>query len=516
MSNNRRNKREVTKPVATPAAEARTRGKDMARLEAEIHSMKQEVEAYRRRLAPSVHGTDKAYALAASHIPRLLTSTEEQEAAWLLAIADPSKVAARIPTSEVTGAVPVDLWRKTVQKTFKADTSGNAFVLSAPDAQSQDGTGAVYGLLHESGVDATCATVSDGSTVLAGTFPAFGALPLGAVAVGIGDISNEFTSDSATGTEYIMVGCVTKLRTAAVASAAADAAFNGRVKAFYTADPERYPLLGQSPDDLEALSEEQGALVTMREYLITRDGEFVPYDDESTDPIQELSTVSLPVTTDAYKWRRCGAVSLAPMTGVVTCPNVAYWINGPASTWYEIELTYLWQTERYASNKVVDNSDDSPHPLLAPAGFTIDNSHGYEGYTDPQGVFHGGALPFNLQGQPGYKGMQLLALPPAEPTPTGPCRRRLQGRVETHAPNGGVPGAGLVFARAVMPHPGKPIHPAIAPLAVLDHQMKQPGMAHLIKTNPPSAVGNVAPKAVAKLAVMGNGSSASASRPAAP
>lgn len=438
-----KNNKRTTQKRKRLAEKIKGDGKAIASVETAVHNLK-------GTLHESNSNGNRGY----SNLPRLLGSVQEQETAWLLAVTDCRNHAARIPTSQVTGAIPVDLWRVTEVATAVASANNDAYVMTMADSYVTTAAG-TDGLLHANGASSCYGAVTQHSYAVA-SFPTSGAPAVGVTLPLIGDVSADFVSNAASGTEYIMVANKTTVRCSQVANAAADAAYSGRVRAFFTLDAERHTLVGHTADVLEEEALMQDSPVFMREYLITRDGLFVPVGEDGAEPLSEISTVSLPLSVDAYEWRRIGAEAI-DSTNVNGRCNVGFYIQAPENTQFEVETTYLWQTERYASHKVVAN--DPGHQ--EGAAYIQGNMGGYLGSGMTYEQFHGSAM----------LDTRLLPSGKLKNTPAPP-----QKPIRNASHDGPVPGAAMNLGQAVAPYPGKPIAPHIAPMAVIGNAMLKPGV----------------------------------------
>jgi hypothetical protein len=288
------------------------------------------------------------------NLPNLLTSVEEQEAAWLLAVADPLHFAARLPISQATGCIPVDLYRKTVSTTMTTSANNVCFALCAQDRWNTFAATAPWytGILGPDGATGVWSTVT-AAPYATTVFPSFGGVvPAGCASYAIGDVSSDIVSDGSLGTEYIMVASSFRLTPKMVANAAADARYSGRLTAFLFVDPQRVSASGRSRDDLMALAREQNPLVYARTYIITGDGLFVPEDDPDSPPLPAIQASAVPITVQSYEWNRCGLVGLSSTANVAVGVNVAFVMEAPSGTQFDLEGTYLWQLERFSTNKV--------------------------------------------------------------------------------------------------------------------------------------------------------------------
>jgi hypothetical protein len=467
-------------------------GKAIADTEKAVHNLK-----------ATVHSKPSGKLQSTANLfPTLLGSVEEQEAAWLLAVTDPERFAARVPISQVTGIIPVDLFRKQTVYECVANANNQAYAMFQPDAWHQRSSGISYysHLLHADGANATYGTCTSETYALQ-YFPVPGLLPTGSLACLVGNVSSEITSDANDGTEYIMVACKHALRAKQVASAAADAQFSGRVTAFYSADTERYPISATAGNVLQAQAREEDSMVFMRQYLITQSGLFVPLENPEMEPMSEISTVSLPLTTDSYEWQRVGASNLADSTYVAANSDVGFFIEAPQNTRFEVESTYLWQVERYGDNRVASRGPEDAEDVIAQSGnFTVQTQDTHVHYGDDPAHAPGGT--YNLGGYtpPGGHRREVLAATPVAVTETPKKSNKSKIRRRNASHRGTVPPVIGTLAHAVSGSPGHPIHPAVPLLAVTSQAASNPGV-HQLMARDPNGLRNITPAKVAQFAV---------------
>jgi hypothetical protein len=178
----------------------------------------------------------------------------------------------------------------------------------------------------------------------------------------IENISPDFTSGVATGTEYIQVGMSLSLRAELEPNANAETHFIGRVFAFRTADPDRYPLTGKTSNQLQVEADLEGSMISSGLYNITSDGLFV---SERGMIVPELTLCALPLTNLAYNWRRIGVGTQQNPAYTPAAPEVCFMIEGAVGTKFHATYASVWQVEKYSSHRVTRNtineSSDSGH-----------------------------------------------------------------------------------------------------------------------------------------------------------
>jgi hypothetical protein len=415
------------------------------------------------------------------NLPNLLTSVEEQEAAWLLAVADPLHFAARVPISQSTGCVPVDLYRKTVAATMTASAYDVCFAICAQDRWSTFGSWRPVdwytGMLGADGDTGVWCNVT-GSTYTSINFPAQGAVVTGSTSLAIGNVSSDIVSDSTIGTEYIMVGSMFTLASKMVANAAVDARYSGRVTVFMTTDPQRVPIAGNGREALMTLSREQNPLVFARVYIITSDGLFVPEDSQDSTPLAEITASAVPISTTAYIWNRVGEVGLSSTLYVPMGAAIGFAVEAPSGTQFELTGSYLWQLEKFSTNKVSDRLDDVPF-------FSPDSAYYDE---DDLDAIDNDTMEFVSIPGPGGKTQVVSSVKP---------RKKKRIHHAAYRGVGVVPPAALTFANAVVKYPGAPIHPAVPVLSAVSAAAQQPGIHQKMSelaARAPHKIGVIAPK----------------------
>jgi len=168
------------------------------------------------------------------------------------------------------------------------------------------------------------------------------------------DVSSDFTTDAANGTEYIQVGMQLSLEML-LPPAANDKNFEGEVWAVTTLDPERYPLNGKSAVEINTAAMDENSSYSCSIYGINPNGSFYFKRDSkgrtgSGGSLATLKLIAVPVSTGAYKWQRIGATATV---GTGTTANGAattgFIINAPSGTSYRTMYTSVYQTEKYPS-----------------------------------------------------------------------------------------------------------------------------------------------------------------------
>lgn len=334
-------------------------GRQIADLERAVHKAHRDAS---ERVRGGSHHKRKP---KVSKVVNLLGSREVQETAWVAAMLDCERYAARVPITQVTGAVPVDLYRVSTSALGAVNGSGLGFAMSNPDEWHTGYSGAVSAgynsaQMHANGATAYAGCVT-GATYAGLSFPAdstsLTAPPAGVTGLIVPDISSDFVSNEEVGTEYIMVGCKTSL--SLVSPGAADR-YVGEVWAISSDDIERAPIAGETPSSLESNALKQGSLYRISKYKITGSGLFVPVEEalrgeeaaiSDTGGVGELSISSIPLTTGAYEWRRIGRSWHAGSNLQVAAGRAdkAFYIYAPSGLSFKIRHTILWQAERYSS-----------------------------------------------------------------------------------------------------------------------------------------------------------------------
>jgi len=291
----------------------------------------------------------------------LMGSREEQEIEWLMSVTDCEQFAARLPTSEVSGIVPVDLYRTTCYAdpgNLSCNAAGVCYAACTTDGWHSDGSASPGGgLLHANGSSPSVATVTNGNRVANTSPPATTLLATGEFTVAVPNVSPDFVSDPNDGTEYIMVAQRFTVSCDKPPNAAPDAHFIGKASIFQTIDPERDSLQGQTVAALRALAGQEGSNVYHAEFLITESGRFVPIGfgvdpSPNMEGYSEISAVSLPLDNQSYEWRRIGEITLSAGNSTVNNCNVLFVIESAYLTTFNFRATILWQTEEYATSKV--------------------------------------------------------------------------------------------------------------------------------------------------------------------
>ena len=448
-----------------------------------------------------------------SGMVQLLGTKETQEISWLETVVNPEAFAARIPITQVTGAVPVDLYRKTLFFYPQANANGEAYIMAMPDGWHTIAASSQSTYLRTAADPASTGTTFTFSTYAGIGFPApVVVLPTGASAVAEEVISPEFTSNAADGTEYIMVANQLSMAVSNLPAATADQRWAGRVFVVRTLDPERYPIAGQNIGTLMDWAHEQDAQVVIAEYLIEGDGSFRPIaaDPSRSQTVTELTVTSLPLSKDAYKWQRIGETVPYPATHTVAAPDIGIFIRAPASCIFQARVTHLYQTERYPNNRVVAPMSSG----------SISSVHGARpGYTwDPSGFGGDGGWRKNpgrlLQQQlmsanvgPAPSMVTRHVVPAGSPSGTTPIpvhepapvtRAKRATREPETVPLGSLSKAAPHLHKVM----GMPVHPGLAPLAVVADQAESPGFWNQLASQGAAAIkDHLCNPKLAKLAV---------------
>ncbi len=329
-------------------------GKQIADLERAVHKGKEGNPVAR---APKTRLKQKDLT---EDVVGLLGSREAQEIAWIEAFLDPEAFAARIPISQVTGAVPVNLYRSSEFGFVTCNSSGFAFVGTFAEGWNNVESGNIYKYLRANGSPATSVATMTGATYVGTTSPpSWAVLPAGASAMSLGDVDSDFT-DWAGGTEYIMVGCKLSLSCYSTNLGTADEHFIGRVAAVRTLDPDRYPLHGKTLAQLKAEAEDEDSNIQIVEYLVNPNGSFSAIGPLQSEELTELSMTTIPLTRTAYEWLRInGTANTTNTTNTSPFYDIAFFaMNGGAQT-FEVRWTGLWQCERYPSHLITRGNPGS-------------------------------------------------------------------------------------------------------------------------------------------------------------
>lgn len=341
---------------------------------------------------------------------KLLASKQFQEIAWMHCVMDPAAYAARMPITQVTGAIPVDLYRARAYQAGPALTnaSGVAFASAWPDLWHFDSGN--QALLHTDAAADTAAGTYTTTGYLASTFPPNGVCPAGAGSLILGDVSADFTDTASAGTEYIQVGVQLSLEMV-LPSQANDKAFEGEVWAFTTLDPERYPINGANPTDLAIQAQEESSSYSCAIYGINPNGSFTFKRDSrgrtgGQDTLSVLKLVAVPVSTGAYKWQRIGAVATNPVSTTASGSCVGFFITSPAGTTYRTIYTSVYQTEKYPTALIRPHRPaygNSPiGDLVSIASQAANSIAATQGHLNPAHVSGASVLDHYTQSQPGF------------------------------------------------------------------------------------------------------------------
>jgi hypothetical protein len=328
-------------------------GQQIADLERAVHKAKRNAAEHGRagrRRHPAVR-----------KVINLLGSREVQETAWVSAMLDCERYAARVPITQVTGAVPVDLYRVSTSALGTTSASGVGFVGTCPDSWYHDSlsgfSGGPMGHLKANGGTAFFGYAT-GAAYAGTSFPAASVTlsppTAGITGLAVPDISADFDATANLGTEYIMVGCKTSI--SMVSPPGGQDRYVGEVWAIYSLDAERAPIESAAPSTIESESLKNGSLYRLSKYKITGSGLFVPIEEAVRCPVEgyvldegatgELSISPIPLMTGAYEWRRCLAANYQTK---VAYPDVAFYVYAASGTSFKVRHTALWQAERYAS-----------------------------------------------------------------------------------------------------------------------------------------------------------------------
>lgn len=457
-------------------------GKAIADVQQGIHRLKGRTDAIHQ--GSSKGGLDT--------VVQLLGEREASEAAWLMCLGDCEDYAARVPITQVTGAVPVDLYRKTEFGTVTTDSvAGRAFTGTAPDGWYEvTATGAMQ-MLHANGASSKIADVT-GVNYAGTTFPSPAVvLPTGVTNVTLGDVSADFVAGADDGTEYMMVADKFSLRALKTPNGSADEHFVGKVYAFRTLDPERYPIAGQSVDDLRALAYQEDSQIQLGEFLITPEGEFVPAGSPGAPALPEISLMALPLNTGAYERRRIDTARTTVLTHTLPAYEVGFAIESAPATDFEVRYTGVWQTERYPSALIRSGAISAVSSAAASVNQAV------------SGLMHAGGLQighYNPIGRPSRRVDVLASRPvghlvvktnnPSQPYSVKKKDKesRLSRPVQTVlAP----PRSVQLFATHAVQRMGEPLHGGAPAAAAVSAVLEQPGVWSQLATQGPAALRNV-------------------------
>lgn len=490
-------------------------GKAIAALEQAVHKGK-EKNAFERAPRSRLNNTP-----ALESVVGLLGDREEQEAAWIMAFLNPEAYAARIPITQVTGAVPVNLYRKTLYGHPTCNASNFACVATFAEGWHKAVGGAADYKYLRAGADAATTPCTYTINSFVGTTaptPAVG-LPVGGQATSLGDVDTDFTSDANDGTEYIMVGCMLSLRCLSTPTGAADEHYVGRVMVARTLDPERYDLMATTETTAKGWADEEDAQVQVAEYMITPEGGFrlVTASGTSTEVLMELNATTIPMSPEAYNWERITGASQVSAAATVPHADLMFYITGAPSQQFEARWTGLWQTERYPSHLVQRERHNGLSYGEVAAVSSYANALHHNGsmaanFINNHGHYHGSdkrRRPLQLARVDSYLSQTERPKVVMEPHPnpsmppvrtvvpaTAHKRRKLK---DTKALQGTPDSVGHVLGHTGA-RLGLPVHPGVAPMAVLSSVAQRPGMWNQIANAGAGALRTFVAPELAKLA----------------
>jgi hypothetical protein len=336
--------------MSTNSKKTRRRAKKLLTDE-QIQGRKEQKKVHREMVSKAAPVTRKPV----TELVSLLGNQDRNELAWMHAVVRPDIYSARIPVGQVTGLTPVNLY-----KTWSigyAHTSANslAFITGQPDDWDEEAGGVSHSSLHVNGGASVCGGITSNAYAGLGFPASAAAFAAGSVGLNVADVSADFTTGATTGTRFIQVGFGIKL--SADQPPPGSDRFTGNVHCFYSMDPQKYPIAGQTPQALIALALEEGSRIRHVEYKITGSGLFVEKDMAIRDPesghyedaggLSELFINAVPNQVKAYEWNRIGQHTL--LTTNPLAPSVAYCMEAPSNTSFVVEAVMLYQTEKYAS-----------------------------------------------------------------------------------------------------------------------------------------------------------------------
>lgn len=349
------------KPITAKRSELRTRtsnrtvgmqvqgdGRQIADLERAVHKLKNTSSAKSKNIAKGV-----------GSLINIMGQEEERESQWMACVTDCEEFAARVPVGQTTGLVPVDLYRRTAYANgadmIYCNATNIGFALSTTDGWHEM-AGVNNGVLHADGANASCGTTTQAAYV-GGNTPSYAALPVGAKTILTPDVSSDFVSSAQDGTQYMQVAQKVSLAMFEPPNGAADSHFIGRAHVFQSIDPERSTLYNRTLPSLKEEAQEEGSNLFHQEFSILPNGRFVPIgldatETENHEGFIEISAVSLPLNNLAYEWKRIGVNPLGSITDVVPNANILFVVESAQGTMATIRTTYVWQVERYPSNKL--------------------------------------------------------------------------------------------------------------------------------------------------------------------
>ena len=336
-------------------------GRQIADLEKAVHRLKNTSSVKPKNISKGI-----------GSLVNILGQEEERESQWLACVTDCEHFAARVPVGQTTGLVPVDLYRRTCYADGAQEmvTNGASYGSVAFGMFTTDGwhemAGVNNAILHADGAIANTGTTTQ-NAYLNGNSPTYAAAVAGQSSILMPDVSSDFVSNALDGTQYMMVGQKVSMSMFLPPNASADSHFVGRAHVFQTIDPERSSLYNKSLAGLKEEAEEEGSNIFHQEYTLTPGGRFVPVGLEASETevhqgYAEISAVSLPLNNLAYEWKTIGVNPLPPSTDVVPNANIMFVLEAPSGTSAQVRNTYVWQVERYASNKLASGGGHMPIP----------------------------------------------------------------------------------------------------------------------------------------------------------
>jgi hypothetical protein len=136
-----------------------------------------------------------------------------------------------------------------------------------------------------------------------------------------------------------------------------DGSWSGNLTVARTRDPERYPLTGQTYEQLLTSSTQQGTSISLTEYKITTAGRFIRKDLAMVDTqggvvdegaVAQVGIACIPQTVPAFEWHRVEST----VTSNLQSPTVGFIVRAPVGSTFDVTTILNYQMERYPSAKV--------------------------------------------------------------------------------------------------------------------------------------------------------------------
>lgn len=292
----------------------------------------------------------------------LLNSRHKQEILWLHELANPwTSAKTRVPITVVSGLIPCDLYTVDFFTQMIANSSGFAF--ASYEADQWRG----HAFLAQNGATGypLCRTIN---SFVGDASPAVGSVATGVSMIQLPDVSSDITN-GATGTEYMFVagGIMAELDYTPQSTG-----YRGSLWCMRTTDPERYPLLSQTADQILAASKNLNSAYTCVEYKITRSGllvrsELAIVDDDNgmvrdEGAVGGIGMACYPQTVSSFEWQRVNGAA----TATVQSPAIAFFLTGTDSG-VRVRISGIsnYQLERYPTTRVIRSMGQQAQPSTA-------------------------------------------------------------------------------------------------------------------------------------------------------